>query len=254
MLLLHRLTPFVIVLAMAAGAGLLRNSSVHPFVVAGGALLVVSLLFARLLEWRVGTLRFWAFLVVPLGLGTAAFALMLFLEQVSQIWILGILTALLAFFFAEHLFAYLHMPGRYRMNALEYVALVIHVFTIFGLAASLYALRLFTQVSLWIAVPTFALSVFILLLATLWICKIEGLRLRQYACAGTLVMTELFFCIAQLPTGFYPNAALLAVASYLLLGTLRAHTLHKLSKPVALRYVMIGIVLIGLIVGTARWV
>lgn len=254
MLVIHRLTPFLLAVLAALGIALPLWIPVVPlFFLAIAAAGVVALL------WHLAGFRFreperWFLVGIPAALVVSAYAVALFLESDASKLALATTVALLVFFFAEHLFAFLHLPAAYQLHALEHVSLVVNAVTMFFAATSLFGLRLFLSLPLWVlSAACFVVSLF-LLAATFWVCKVGTNRLRPYALGGALMLTELFLAMSFLPTGFFTNAALLTIFFYLYLGISRAHVLSKLSRPVARRYASVSIFLTILILATARWV
>lgn len=253
MLLVLRIIPFLIGLTMALGAMALFWFPIHLIWVIGASLAILFFLLARLIGWTFGKLDFWLFLSSPFLLAVSAFFLLLFLEGNGLKVLVITLATFLIWLFAENLFAYLHLPRAYQVNALEYLSLVVNVVSVFFFSTALFATRLFLSAPLWIIIPVFVIVVFILSSATLWLCKIEKERLLANAAGGTLIMTELFFVLTFLPGGFFPNAGLLTLFFYLFFGIVRARILNKLNKQILKRYLLIVTLLTFIIILTARW-
>jgi ABC-type multidrug transport system permease subunit len=89
---------------------------------------------------------------------------------------------------------------------------------------------------------------------TLWASHVDSVKARPYALSAAILITELFAVISFLPTGFYTNAAFLALSVYVLLGLSREDVLHKLSKEVLRRYVILFCVLTLAIALTSQWI
>jgi len=67
-----------------------------------------------------------------------------------------------------------------------------------------------------------------------------------------LIITELFTAIQFLPIGFYASGALVGILYYILSGVLINYLKYK--KIVYRRYIIVGLILLFLILFTARWV
>ncbi len=253
MLVVHRVTPFFSALAVALGMAAPLWVPVHPVVSLGIALIIAFCLLSHLGGWKFQEPRFWFLMGSPFMLVCSSYTLALFLENDLLKMGLGAVTALLVFFFAEHLFTFLHLSAAYQMRAIEHVSLVVNVVSFFFASASLFGFRLFLSLPLLLLAPVCFLASLFLLASTLWICKVERHRLLPYAFGGALMSTEFFVAMSFLPSGFFTNAALLSIFFYLYLGLSRASVLQKLSPVVMRRYLAVSIFLVIVVVSTARW-
>lgn len=254
MLIVHRITPVVIALVSAGGAYFLFSFPSFALMIILATLVVSALLFSRLMQWKISQSQFWIFLLVPFFLILSSFLVLLFLEAALHQFILVFVMVGLSYLFAEHVFVYLHLPTTYRPYSIEYLTLIVNLVSIFQLAAAGFAFRLFLQAPLLIVVPLFFISTFLLLRAAFWVGKTDKSRTLLYSFAGTCLFTELFTALMFLPSSFFSNAAILAIVLYVFLGMTRAHFFQKLSKLVFRRYALISILLIVIVIGTARWV
>jgi hypothetical protein len=254
MILVHRITPFFIGLSIALGFVMSTVLKWHPAVGFFTAVVATGLLLARLVGGSPRHFQFWYFLGTPLLFVVSSFGVLLFLEQRPEQALLAVVTSLLVFFFAEQLFSYLHTPANYQAYSIEHFSVGLNVLTIFFFSATAFGLRLFLLLPLPMLAACFFLAMFYLIFGTLWVSKVEMRHGLAYAGAGAVLATELFSVLAFLPTGFYTNAALLTLFTYLFLGLTRARFLDQLTKPVVRRYLVIGSGLFAAIIGTARWV
>lgn len=254
MLILHRFTPITVGLVVAAGLfGIVAFPSL-ALALMPATFVLAFVLLGRLARWQVRDLHFWVLVGTPMLLIGSSLILLLFLESASAKAALAAITALLVFFFSEHLFTYVHLPATYHLNAIEHLSLVMNLVSLFFLSCSLYGFRLFLQFPLVGLIAIFFLAVLFILASTFWVCKLEKEQLIPYAFGGAAIATELFLAISYLPSGYAPNASLLTIAVYVYLGVTRAHMLRKLSPVVLRRYVGGACVLAAGIIFTAHWV
>ena len=253
MILLHRITPFFI--GLFAAAGLVGTFFVpeHPLWTIVAALIIVVLLSARLLAWRFKTLQFWTLLGTPVLFLVSGYSLFLFFEDQSAKITMTVIVAMLLFFFAEHVFTYTHLPAKYQAYAIEHLSLLLNLLSLFFFSAAGFGGMILLQSPLYIMGAVFFLLVLFFVYSTLWAGKIENKRALSYSLAGALLATEIFTALSYLPTGFYTNAAVLAVCFYLFLGLSKAHFMNQLSRKVWKRYLFLGFSLLFLIAVTARW-
>ncbi len=254
MILIHRLSSFVIVMCLALGYGAAIFTSVHPLVILLGMFLVTALVLGRLQGWRLRTFSFWHLSGTPILLMLSSFGALLLIEStVLKIVLAGVVTILFGLF-VEHLFSYLHVPVQYQPFTLEYLSQFFHILSVFFLATLGFGMSLFLQTPVWVLSLLFFLILLFIVYGTLWAGKIEPSRARPHAFAGAVIATEFFTALTFLPTGYYTNAAFLSLGVYVLLGLSRAHALHKLSGDVLKRYVILFFSLLLVIALTSQWV
>lgn len=253
MLLLYRITPFLIGLVTALGFFSLMRLPFHPFVSAAVALVIVLLLSARLVQWKLSQFVFWYVVGTSTLFLLSSFGFFLFLEQQYEKVTLAVIVALVLFFFSEFVFNYVHLPAKYQAYSIEHLSLVINILTIFFSAAVGYGLLTFYQAPVFLIASLFFLMIFFVFYGTLRVSKIESRKAVIYSITGTIILTELFATMSFLPTGFYTNAAVIALFAYLFVGLVRAHFLDKLTKSVLRRYVVSVTILALFIVGSAQW-
>lgn len=253
MLVFLRTFPILSGLTMAVGAMALFWFPNHPFIVSVLSLIVLFFLLAKLAGWNFKKNDFWVLFGIPFFLALSSFCLLFFVEGSSMKIIIITLATCLVWLFAENLFSYLQLPHTYQVNALEYLSLVINVVSVYFFTTGLFAARLFLGLPLWLTVPLFAGAILIMIFTTLWICKIDKERLKTNTLGGTVLFVELFIVFTLLPSGFFPNAALLTLIFYLFLGIVRANLLGKLNKAILKRYLLAAVVLAVIVVWTARW-
>ena len=253
MILIHRITPFAIGLITSLGFASVLFSQISPVLSLVLTVVLIALLYARLLHFKVRTFQFWHFLGTPALYLLSSFGMIFLFEQQTLSLTLAILTVLFLVLFAEYIFQFTHLPSQYQPYSIEYLTLLLNVLTIFFLSSVAYGVNLLAQVPLWILAPIFFLLSLFILYGTLWVSKADETRSKPYALAGSILTTEFFVSLAFLPSGLYTNAALITLFFYTFLGLTRAEVGHKLSKQVALRYLITATILFILIVVSANW-
>jgi hypothetical protein len=256
MIIFYRIIPFAIATSVALGFGLLLTVRTHPFLVMLATVVLTAALFARLVGFEPRTLRFWMLTSTPLVFLLSSFLLLLFLESPWSSALLVILTVLLVFFFAEHVFAFTHLPATYQAYGIEYLSLVLNVCAVFYLSTVGFGARLFYQADapLWQLSLLFFAASFFTVLSTFWASKVDVHRSLSYAIGGALFATELFCAVTYLPTNFLTGGAFVALAVYLFLGLTRAHIMDTLTPRLVKQYAFAGFVFALIIFGTAQWV
>lgn len=254
MILLHRLTTFVIAACAVCVFGILLyipDMSIAALVIGCG---FIPLLFARLLKWEAKRFVFWVFLLLPFFLIASALLFFFFLESEFLKVILGTVVTLALWLYAEGVFTFYHVPASYQAYTLEYLSLVFSILSAFFFTSGLYAMGLFMQLPIWI--PALAVFVFTFLtsLTVLWVSKVTIPVAIRFAVVGAILAVESYCVFSLLPTSFLSNAAGFAVCLYVFLGLSRAQALDALSKIVLVRYISVGGTLLLIIFASARWI
>lgn len=254
MLLFHRLTPFAIGIIIAVAMVFTSSNPLAAPWTLPFLLLVVVILCARLADFRWRDKDFWGLLVTPTMLVTSAVLIFILADDSSVRLAIALTTALLMYFYEEHLFRFIHLPAAYQAYGLQNVSGVISILTVFYLMASAYATESFIRPPLAILASVLFLALFLVTAAALWMSKVPRERALIYALGGAVIFTQLFVGVSYLPTPFMTSGAFLAVLYYLYLGLSRAHVLTKLSRMVIRRYAGIGVVMLAALILTAKWI
>ena len=254
MILFYRLSSFVTTLIASVGFLFLFLGWSHPYVVVFVSTFLIALVLGRLLEWHIRTFQFWHLLGTPTLFFLSSFGPFFLLEHFLAKVVLAILVIFFLFLFVEHVFSFTHLPMNYQPFTLEYLSQLLHILSVFFLSTLGFGLSLFLHTPLWFLSVIFFFILFFIVYGTLWAGKIDPERARPYAFAGALLTTELFAALSFLPTGFYSNATFLALGVYVFLGLSRAHALHKFSRDVLKRYLILFFFLSVIIIITSQWI
>ena len=253
MILLYRITPFLVAIIALLGYTAFLFRVVHPLVAVGLSFVCVALLMARLLRFHVQEFSFWFFLGIASLFFLSSFG-MLFLFETPWVGIvLALVSTALLVLFTEFVFLYTHLPSRYQPFSLEHLTSLLNLLSIFFFSSFAFATRLFIQLPLSFLALLFFLLSFFLVYGALWVTKAESFRSRLYALFGAIVLTELFVSITFFPTGFYTNAAFMTIFSYAFFGLTRTEALHKLSREVVKRYVFVSLFLLCVVALSSKW-
>ncbi len=254
MLLLHRITPFAIALVIALDLGF---TSFYPLIAPWSLPLLLAACFffcARMLDFRWRDKAFWGLIAAPFLFLAGAVTLFVLADSGSVRIVIMLATTLLSYFYAEHLFHFVHLPAAYQAYGLQNTGGVMSILTVFYLSASGYALGSFVRVPLTV-LATVVFFLFIISAASaLWIAKVPRERALTYALAASVIFTELYAAISFLPISFMTAGALIAVLYYIFMGLSRAHVQAKLGRKVIRRYVGVGSIMLLALVLTAKWI
>ncbi len=252
MILIHRITTFLLAAVLAAGF------SVLIFWPSSGLLAAllffsVPILFGRLLLWRIRRWSFWIFLGQAIFFIVSAILFYLFLEVQGLKILHAAVVIVLIWLYAENLFTFHHLPSAYQAYALEYLSLVLALVGTFYFSSAGFGARQFLQWPIWFPAAVILLVVLLISLGVFWVSKIDFESSRGFALAIAVIMTEYFLALSMLPTSFLANAAAFTCGLYLLLGLARAHLLERLSSTVLRQYLVVGGIMLVTVLITARW-
>ena len=253
MILLHRLTPFALALVLGLGFWLAVRLPSSPLLSLVLALAVSFVLLGRLVGWQPKSGMFWNLVFAPLAFAGTGMALFLLLEAPLEQTALAALVCVLAFAFAEQVFAYVQVPVTYQPYAIQHLSLGMNALTVFFAAAFFFGTRTFMQTPLWLSTPAMFILCAYVLYQALWVSKMEHARALVYGVCGGLVLAEVFLALSFLPTGIYVNAAVTALAAYAFLGLSRAWFLEQANKRLVSRYVTAIALFAALLFLTAQW-
>lgn len=253
MILLYRITPFLVALVAFLGYAAFVFRFGHPVLVMGVSCALVTLLMARLLRFHVQEFSFWFFLGIASLFFLSSFGMLFLFETLSVSIAVACVSAALLVLFTEFVFLYTHLPSRYQPFSLEHLTSLLNLLSIFFFSSFAFATRLLIQMPLSFLALLFFLLSFFLVYGVLWVTKAESFRSRLYALFGAMVLTELFVCMTYFPTGFYTNAAFMTIFSYAFFGLTRTEALHKLSGDVVKRYVFTAVFLFCVVAISSKW-
>ena len=241
----------------ALGALLLWFLSVWPSAVPLLTVLVVSVVVAGigyLAGYGNDLEGWWHVAITPAVFVVATALFLLFVELQPLLVVIPIVAGVFLFFFAEHLFRFIHLPSLYQPYALEHTSLVLHAASMYFLATTFFGLQIFLQAPVWLLALVFLFVAAALVYETMWVSKIRDRAALTAAGVLGLVLGEIFIVFALQPISFFVSGAALAIIFYVLLGMVRAASLQRLSGVVLRRYLLTGAALLIIILATAQWV
>ncbi|MBU1179681.1 hypothetical protein KJ885_01925 [Patescibacteria group bacterium] len=199
-----------------------------------------------------GGREFWHYLSGPLIFVWSSILLLLFFENIffKHFFILGV--AVYIFFYFENLFYYLVSGGKESSESFLRMTNMLGVVSIFFLAAGLYGVKTFIQLPIWLLNIIFFIFSAGLIYGSLWIIKQKFREVLWEVFIVALIISEFFLVIHFLPIGFYAGGAIVGVFYYIVAGILTNYLKNK-QIPYK-RYVITGLILLFVIVLTARWV
>lgn len=187
----------------------------------------------------------------PLIFAWSAFLLLLFFENqyFRHLFVLGV--AVYLFFYFENLFYYLIFEKEKNTDNFLRMTNLMNVVSIFFLATGLYGVKTFIQLPIWPLAGAFFIFSGALIYGVLGIVKPAFRDIMFDVIVLSLIIMEFFTVLSFLPIGFYAGGAILGIIYYILAGIVISF-LKNASAPYK-RYIIVGGILLGIVILTAKW-
>lgn len=195
----------------------------------------------------------WLYLLTPISFLSGGVLFVIFLERP---WAKHLLAAAIALFlgiFQRNIFIYIYEHDKYQQNSLENISNYLNLASIFLINSSLFGFFFFLNTPLYVLSLISLTVFFILTFQTIWVNKINIKSAWLHITIICLILFEIFWTVAFLPTAFYVNGLILATSFYLMNNLMRLHLLGNLNKKIIRRYFVLCSLVIILILATAQW-
>lgn len=191
--------------------------------------------------------------VVPVTLISSGLGFAFFLEYTALRQVIALLIAAALMLFLEGLIA-AQTQGNDLERKLENFAGYAITFTVFFSASVFFGLKVLLSLKFWIVALSFFVLVAILNYVMLWFSRAPRNKVLLFSGVLTLLTFELFLVFTFLPVYFMVSGAALTILWYT--GTLisRAKMLGLLNQRMISKHLLLGGILLGLLLLTARWV
>lgn len=196
----------------------------------------------------------WNYLILPVIMSSAVLAYSVLVSSKPVIQSLLVFNLVFLYLYLRYSYYYLLYPPAYEVFSLENISSYVNWLTFFFLAAALYGLASFLNLPIaWLVLIMISATV-LLVYQIIWVNKIE-LRLGlPYILISCLILVELFWSIFFLPFNYNIAGLSLAICYYVIVGLVKNHLFNKLDVVKIKVYLLLGLISLGLILFTARWV
>jgi len=223
------------------------------------AVLVLACLLIIIAYWRfINTSQSissqWSFIILPILLLISSIAYTSILSSHNTIQIIFILDAIFIYYYLKYLYYYLIMPVLYEEYIFNNIFTYGIFLTFFYTASAIYAFQSFLYLPIW---PLIFVIFFITALIFYQILAIDKIALNKgiiYILISCLVLVELAWSIFYLPFNYNISGLALTVCYYVLVRLLRLFFINSLNKRIVRLYAIFGLIIIFLIIATARWI
>lgn len=252
MIILQRLTPYIVTLASALLLWFGMASPLHWSWVTSGliALPFFAVLLMHQSHWRLEYLGLAAPMILLL-LGTYSF--LLIQENIWLQLIALVVTTICFFLFEKNVAVFLFQPSRYIPYSLEHISIyctMVAAFFCYVSVAMLGQLHLTRLRYLFIIM--FILTA-IMVWQNFWIQKIAWPKMWRFIVVISVVLTQVLAALYFWPVSFFVVGCLLTLMLYLILHLSRHFLMQTLTKRLTWRYSLICIAATTFILATAQW-
>jgi hypothetical protein len=252
-LLAQYLLLFVYAGLYIAGLELMRYARSFWYVGMAGMIVATLLLMWYLCKKKFNR-RWLQFSAAPIIFFLASFWFSMFLSQPWFYHVFAVLVATIFWIYFEQVLLYFYYPLKYFPYTLENFAYYIGLLAFFFLMSGLYGFMILLQVATWLLALIAALGAFIINFEIFWNQKIEWGKGWLFNLIILLIVVELFIAIGFLPTGYYVNAAILALVYYLLTGLAKSALTGYLTRRTVLTHALIAAGCLLVVLLTAQWI
>ncbi|MFH0988334.1 MAG: hypothetical protein V1763_03100 [Parcubacteria group bacterium] len=166
---------------------------------------------------------------------------------------LAIFSALALYLLTWQYDLYFNAPFRYRPYSLENLSWYLSLFCAFCIASAGFGGLILLQLNIWLVALFMAPLFFILAYSFFWLHKIPWVESRAMVIVAVILSLELLATLSFLPTGYYVDGLVMAVALYLILGLLQSDSAGTLNSRRTAAYLIVAGVVLLAVLFTAQW-
>ncbi|HLD81733.1 MAG TPA: hypothetical protein VJA22_00825 [Patescibacteria group bacterium] len=212
--------------------------------------------------WRINVLpikekffsaSYWHFSLPLLFFVVNSILFSIVLERQLYFHVLALFTAFFSFLYLKYIVIYFRLPLFNDEKALPNISFFLNTSTVFFLSDSLLAFILLLNLDVVLSFLIFLAELWLLSFQTLWVSRINPIKATVYALVITIIFAELFWVFRFLPLD-YTIVALIMAGFFHLLLNLSVFWIQDLWEfKLVRKYIIIGLVLLFVVLGTAQW-
>lgn len=196
----------------------------------------------------------WNYLILPAFMSSLVMAYSVFMGSKLIIQLLFISNVVFLYIYFRHVYYYLLNPLAYEVFSIENISSYVNWLTFFLLAATVYGLQSFLNLSIsWLVLLMLAATILIVY-QIIWAYKIELKISLPYILISCLILVELFWSISFLPFNYNISGLCLAISYYVIIGLVKNHLFNKLDAKKVKIYLTLALISLSLILLTAKWI
>ncbi len=218
--------------------------------------LAVLMVFVMVLLSVVDSLKsknFWMYMITPTLFVLAVFAF-LTVNEVGIVQHLAIAIAVfLLWLYAHNIYQFNYDFERYSDKSIENVSNYINLITFFVTGLSAYASAILVGLPFWLLLLVVVLVTWLIGVQALWSAALMQIRSLMYVLILSMIVAEVFWVVAYLPTDFYVSGFLLTMSFYVVWGLLKSNLYGIVTPRLIRRYLIVAAVSVALVVLTTVW-
>ncbi|PIP17591.1 MAG: hypothetical protein COX43_03490 [Parcubacteria group bacterium CG23_combo_of_CG06-09_8_20_14_all_35_9] len=263
--LLKRSIPIILPLLVFASFRILLEAP-HWFYGVFIFLVFLSILSISHLTGKIKSQEKVNFLIAPLFFILGSLIFFIFIENRIFQYLFMIGAALMLAVQLENIFIYFNHPYKEKISlAIQSgVSNFFDFITLFLFYSSFFSFRIFLNITLLSLIPLVFLITILLVYENFWANGIFRIsenvggttsesKSVSYILIIGILLAEMFWVVNFLPLSFYTNALLLTIVYYTVTSISKCYFKGETESKVVKRYLVFGLFLIGLVLGTAKW-
>lgn len=206
------------------------------------------LLFSRLKEKLIFLVLLHALILVWIGL--------IFFLILSGSWLINlfiVLWVVIYFLYLHSVFHYFYRTRSVIFANFKNIISYVDILGVFLAVSALFNLYIFLNVSWWLILLVFLLTMLVFLAVELFLYQLSNRERLFYILTISLVATELLASLLFWSLSFYVIGAILAIAYYLVIKLSIAYINDKFELKLISQYLFFSLAALALILLTANW-
>ncbi len=215
-------------------------------------LLVFALVWLSVVD-SVLTKNFWLYTVTP-GLFILAVLAFLTINEVGLVHHLAIgVATFLLWLYAHNIYQFNYDFEQYSEKSIENVSNYINLITFFVTSLSMYASAILVGLPFWLLLLLMVGVTWLIGVQSLWSAALLQVRSLMYLLILSMIVAEVFWVVAYLPTDFYVSGFLLTMSFYVVWGLLKSNLYGIVTQRLIRRYLIIASITVLLVSLTTVW-
>lgn len=218
---------------------------------------VMALLVALSLSWQTAgkPLHEYGVLLISLELYISATILLLFFtEGVIFHQLIIAISAVSQLIYLTNIFYYYYRTEKYNVHSLQSISSYLNISAMFAMAVAAFSAILYFNWPAWLLTLTVLVVVWLISLQMLQVNLVEFRRQWLHTLTIAIVCAQTFWVASWMPSGVYVNALAVTIVLYITYNVSRYYLIEHLTRPVWMRYFIVGLSVLLLALITARWV
>ena len=228
-----------------------RPESIYYF---GPVCLALIILAVRqLCRRRLKSKKSWQIVLTPVLFFLGGLFFLIFLEEnfLRQFFLLSLVAIL--WLYLKVVYLRFHLKTKYQLHSLENISTHISLIAVFLITSSLFSWHIFINIPTWILLLIFIPIILLINSQLTWVSDSNLKFSWPYIIVIAVVLSEIFLSVSFLPTSIYVNGLIVTLGYYLTAGLARNWLLGIKEDRVIKRYFIISLVILLIILLTAKW-